>query len=340
MDKSDVRPPGSGPACAVMGLLSRTGPEVPPDITNSALEEPTASLPLITPAAPAAPPQETPPEPKVTARAVIVYEPEPRPRRGLWVFTALLVALTAGVVLGQTSAYQPPSRSVSATQTAPLPVYQTPPVVVPSAAVPAMAVPRQQITALLGSAKTRLIEVTGASTSLRIRSADLGPLLFSIGTADGSAMPGVVDTPAGPRLSLTRTGTDATEVQLNSKVRWTIRLNGESITQEIDMRAGGLAGIELAGAASDAMLALPRPTKAVGLRVTGAISSLRIRTGDDAPVRLRLGKGAEIATLDGTQHRNAKSGSVLASPGWQSAKKRYDIKTYARVHSVVVDHTP
>ena len=52
MDDSDVRPPGSGTTSTVMGLLSRTGPEVPPDITDSALNEPTKLLPLVTPPEP------------------------------------------------------------------------------------------------------------------------------------------------------------------------------------------------------------------------------------------------------------------------------------------------
>jgi hypothetical protein len=281
-----------------------------------ALDEPTALLP------------------KVTGRAVIVYEQEPRPRRALWVFTALMVALTSGVVLGQASAYRAPAqRSVSAAQIVAAPTYETPP---PS--VSPTPVPGPQISAPLGSAKTRVIEVTGASTSLRIHSADLGALLYSVDTLDGSAMPGVEDTPGGPRLSLARTGVDATEVRLNSKVRWTIRLAGEATTQEIDMRAGGLAGIELAGSSSDAMLNLPRPAKAMALRVTGTIGNLRIRAGDDVPVRLRLSKGADTATLDGTQRQNAKSGTVLASKGWQSAKKRYDVKASARLVSVIVDH--
>jgi hypothetical protein len=309
---------------AVLGLLSRTGPEALSDNTDSALKEPTAFLPLVTP-------------PKATGRAVIVYEQEPRPKRALWIFTAIMVALTTGVVLGQTSAYRAPAtRSVSAAQTGALPIYETPPV--PSAAP--TPVPGPPITALRGSAKTRLLEVTGASTSLRIRSVNLGELLFSIGTMDGSAMPGVVETPRGPQLSLVRTGLDATEIQLNSKVRWTIKLAGEATTQQIDMRSGGLAGIELAGASSDTTLELPKPAKTVALRVTGAVGNLQVRAAGDVPVRLRLGKGAETATLDGTQHSNPKSGTVLASRGWQSATKRYDIRTYSRLASVIVAHPP
>ncbi len=328
MDVSDVKPPGSGAARVVMGPLSRTGPEVPPDVPRTGLDEPTTLLPQV-------------PASKATGRAVIVYEPEPRPKRALWVFTALMVALTSGVVLGQASAYRAPAqRSVSAAQTGPIPVYETPPADVPTPAVSPAPVPGPRITALLGSAKTRVIEVSGASTSVRIRSTDLGPLLFSVDTMDGSGMPGVEDTARGPRLTLVRTGADATEIQLSTKVRWTIRLTGESVTEEIDMRAGGLAGIELAGGASDATLALPRPAKTVALRVTGKVGNLRIQTGDDVPVRLRLGKGADTATLDGTPRQNAKSGTVLVSRGWKSATERYDVRTYARVASVTVDHTP
>lgn len=319
MDKFDVQPPGSGTASAVIGPLSRTGPEVPPDITGGALAEPTRLLP------------------KVTGRAVIVYEPEPRPRRGLWVFTAMLVALTVGVVLGQSSAYRAPAqRSVSAAQAGPMPIYETPPVAEPSPSVAASPVPGPQLTAPLGTDKTRVLEVTGSSTSLRIHSEDLGPLLFSVDTRDGSAMPGLENATGGPRLSLIRTGSDATDVRLNSKVRWTIRIAGEATTQEINMRAGGLAGIELAGGSADAILDLPRPAKAVALRVTGVIGNLRIRTDDNVPVRLRLGKGADTATLNGTQRQNAKPGTVLASPGWRTAKKRYDVKASARLTSVFV----
>ena len=81
------------------------------------------------------------------------------------------------------------------------------------------------------------------------------------------------------------------------------------------MAAGGLARIELAGGASHAALELPRPTGTIALRVTGAVSDLRIRAGNGRPVRLRLGKGADTATVDGTSHRNVKSGTAITLPG-------------------------
>ena len=343
MDESDVRPPGHDPVHAVMGLLSRSGPEVPPDLATSSPaaapsfgDEPTELLPVISPAAPTI-------APKVEARAVIVYEPQPRRSWGLWLFTALLVALTVGVVLGQTAAYQPPSRPAPALQAAPMPTYSTPPEPAPSPSGPASPVGPQQFTAPLGATRTQLIEVTGAATLLHIRSAELGTLLFSVATMDGGTAPTILRTARAVRLDLTRTGVAADagriEVQLNSAVRWTVRLTGESAEREIDMRAGGLAGIELAGI-SRTVLDLPDPTGTVPLRVIGAVRDLQIRTGDGVPVRLRLGKGADTAAIDGARPRSVEPGTVLSTPGWRSARNRYDVKASAKVGSVRVDHAP
>ena len=147
--------------------------------------------------------------------------PEPRRSHGLLVFTAVLVALTSGVVLGQTDAYQPPTRTQAAA--------------VPAAGL-AAPVSSRQFTAPPGSVKSRLLEVAGPSTLLNLRIADLGDVLFSIATVHGGALPDVVDTPRGPRVDLAQ-GTSPTEIQLNSKVRWTVRLTGGSTVQEITMPA-------------------------------------------------------------------------------------------------------
>jgi hypothetical protein len=323
MNSSDANP--------VLGLLSRTGPEVPPDVASWD-DERTELLPIIAPSPPPAAPRRNPPPRSVAARAVIVYEPEPRRSWGLWVFTAVLVALTAGVVLGQTVADRPVTRAkptpVSATpvETAPIPAGRIAPVAGPP------------LTAPLGTARTRTIEVTGASALVRIRSTDLGDLLYTVTTMDGGALPAVADTPRGPRLDLTRTGAGpaSTEVQLNAKVRWTVRLTGGATDQQIDLRAGGLAGIELAGSAARTALDLPEPKGRVALRVTGPVADLQVRAGKGTPVRLRLGQGADVATLDGKTHRNVGPGTALTSKGWRSADDRYDISTSVRVGTALV----
>lgn len=338
IDKSGEEPP----AGALLSLLSRLGPEVPPDVANAPVEprrrphpveEPTQTLPLV--AARRAPP------PRVAARAVIVYEPQQRRSWGLWAFAAMLVALTVGVVLGQAVADQPASRSAAGT----VPTGGVVPAVTsgPSSgpAAPAPAVLSRPLTAPLGTARTRVFEVTGASTVLHVRSAKLGDALYRVTTTGSGAVPKLVGTARGPRLELTRTrgaGVQGVDIQLNAEVSWTIRLAGRSSEQDVDMRAGGLAGVELTGGALSAVLQLPVPKGTVPLSVTDTVRQLIVHAQIGTPVRLRLSAGAGAATVDGVTYRNVKTGTVLTPAGWQSAGNRYDVAISAAVSSASVDH--
>jgi hypothetical protein len=336
------QPAGAGlqPAGSGLSLLSRTGPEVPPDAAVApppCLVEPTEALPIIVvPPPPVAPRQ--PPAASVAARAVIVYEtPARRPWR-LWVFTAVIVALTIGVVLGQAVAWQPVSRSGS--------VAEAQVVTPPSGAAPTQlglgsgagrgAGPGQQVSAPLGSTRTRVLEVTGAATLLRIRSADLGATLFHAAALDSSVVPSWTDTGKGTRLELVRTGTPGTaglDIQLTTRVAWTIHLTGPATEQDVDMRAGGLAGLMITGGSSSIALRLPKPRGGVPLAFAGGISRISVAATTGIPVRLRLTKGASLVTVD-----EAKQRTVHTPPGWKTAKNRYDLTTYGPVGSVAVTH--
>ncbi|MFC7275858.1 hypothetical protein ACFQS1_17850 [Paractinoplanes rhizophilus] len=257
---------------------------------------------------------------RVAARAVIVYEQAPRRPWRLWVFTAVLVALTIGVVLGQAEAFQPSSRRPSAQAAV------VPPIV--AGTVPA---PAQPLTAPLGKAKALVFEVTGTATVVHVASADLGDQLYSVIGIGGGAAPRVVDSPRGPRLELAQTGV---EVRLTSKVAWTVRLLAPATDQDIDMRAGGLAGIELGGVTARAALTLPKPKGTVKVTATKAVSELRVVTVGAVPVRLRLTAGADVAVVDGKTQRKVKPRTTLTPGGWRSAKIRYDVTTAARVGSI------
>jgi hypothetical protein len=306
---------------AVMGLLSGGGPEVPPDVVagpvRPAVDTPTQPLPVITR------------PPKVEARAVIVYEPQPRRRWGLWLFTALLVALTAGVVLGQAVAYQPPARAVATTPPWPAanavpspPAYSGPPT------------PPAPATAPLGAARAGRIEVTGAAESVRIRTVDLGDLLFSV-SATGLVTPIVRDSSAGPRVEVAAAGPGPVEILVHSAVRWTVRLGGTATRHDVDLSGGRVAGLELAGGSAYAAVLLPRPAGRIRLRVTGAVADLRIDTAG-APARLRLSQGASAADFGGRTRNDAGPGTTLRSTGWTAAKSRYDIDVSSRPGTVAV----
>ena len=146
---------------------------------SSAVTEPTRVLPLVPP-----PPVRMPP-PLVVARAVIVYQDRPRRPWRLWMFSVAVVALTVGVVLGQTAAFQPVYRPAGA-RIAALPVEPG-----PSPSTPAQPWPEAEhrVTAPLGQARRHRLEVAGASAVLRVRTVELGGTLADIATLDRSAVP-------------------------------------------------------------------------------------------------------------------------------------------------------
>ncbi|WP_344519138.1 hypothetical protein [Paractinoplanes durhamensis] len=291
-----------------------------------AVSEPTQSMPTI--------PRQPPPV--VVARAVIVYQEKPRKPWRLWAFTAVLVALTIGVVLGQTVAFEPTYRSTANAQTpAPADVIQS----LPSTA-PAWPDEAHRLTAPLGTIKTRTLEVAATSaTVLHVRSADLGDKLFDIATIDRSAVPKLTDTKAAAKVDLTKTGEAGTigaEIQLNAKVAWTLKLTGGTSEQNVDMQAGGAKAITLAGGTAHAVLQLPPPTGTVRLSVAGTIGELSVRRKTGTAVRLKLTSGAKSATVDGKTQGEVKPGT-LSSPDYKTAKNRYDVAISGAVSALVAE---
>ncbi|MGW4945757.1 hypothetical protein ACWEOZ_29730 [Actinoplanes sp. NPDC004185] len=323
---------------------SRSGPapDAPDDARDwfeprAAVTEPTQVLPLV-----AASPPRMPP-PMVVARAVIVYQERPRRPWRLWVFTVAIVALTIGVVLGQTAAFDPVYRPAAGAQVEPLPPAPS----APSGPAPSGPVPStldqpwpdaaHRITAPLGSVRARRLEVAGASAVLRVRGADLGGNLFDIATTDRSAVPSLTESKQGSRLELTPTtepGTVGAELQLNTKVAWTLKLAGGTAEQTIDLRAGIVAGIEIVGGTTQLVLQLPEPKGTVKISVSGPVGELVVRTAAGTPVRLRLRGGAKTATVAGKKPRKVKSGGALTPDGWSAARNRYDVVAADPVTSV------
>ncbi|GGN98979.1 hypothetical protein GCM10010112_92360 [Actinoplanes lobatus] len=273
------------------------------------------------PAAPTVRGRRPPPD---VGRVVLIYEQVRRPWRLLG-FTAVLVSLTVGVILGQTEAYQQPSPRAAATAQP-----------VPSDAIPA-PVP---LTAPLGAVKQRRLEITGAATSLRIRTAALGESLFTVAALDPNVAPQLTESADGSLLALAPGAvvTAGAEVVLNSTVAWTLKVTDGVRELDVDARAGGLAGFALAGDVPRGALTLSKPKGTVPLTVTGTLGELIVRTQAGAPIRIRLDKGAGSATINGAARRDVKAGVTLRETGWATATGRYDARVTTEVKSVLVEH--
>ncbi|KUL25880.1 hypothetical protein [Actinoplanes awajinensis] len=307
------RPVSAPPAC------TRSPGNPPPRVSFA--NEPTEQLPVIT----AAPGQRRPPPPRAAGRVVLIYEQQIRKPWRLLLCTASIVSLTVGVVLGQTEAYRTPTpRSTAAAQ--PSDVVQT---VTP-------------LTAPLSTITQRRLEIAGPATTLRIRTADLGESLYNIAPLDPSSSVQMTETGDGTQLTLVpaATGTAGAEVVLSSKVRWTLKLTGGTAELDVDSRAGGLIGAELVAGVSRGVLRLPEPKGTVPISVTGAVGELTVRTEAHAPVRVRLGKGAGLATVGGKARRGVKAGTTLRDAGWAKATNRYDVRVTADVSTLLVERIP
>jgi hypothetical protein len=315
---------------------SRGVPEVPRQAAHGPLAEPTQLLKILPKTVLAPPPSRAVPPPPVAARAVIVYEPEVRRPWRLWVFTLGIVALTVGVILGQAVAYEPDTRSSSNAQAGTVPAETT----VPGPVEQVLPTVGQPASLPIGTAKSRTLSITGASTLLRIRSADLGDKLLSVTATDASTAPKLTDGPQGPSLELAATGSAGAagaEIQLNQKVNWTIKTIGGSNVQDIDMRGGGLAGLQFLGGATQVVLTLPKPKATVPLWITEPISTLTMHTVAATPVQLRLAGGADSVIVNGKAQQTVKPGTKVTPTKWATTKARYDVAASAVVNVITVD---
>ncbi|WP_143133772.1 hypothetical protein [Actinoplanes philippinensis] len=267
------------------------------------------------------PPARTPAAPEPV---VIIQEQQVLKPWRLWFFTGMLVSLTVGVLLGQAEAYRANPPRVLPT------VVEGPPSAGPSVA---------PLTAPLGTARRRTLEITGATTTLRIRTAAMGDQLYSILGLDPGIPPRITDTGAGSVLTLSPDAvvTGGAEVVLNSTVQWTVKLTGSANELDVDARPGGLATVESTSAVARGLLQLPKPKTSIPLKITGPVGDLTVRTEAGAPVRVRAAKGAGSATVAGKAQRDIKEGATLQETGWRTAQGRYDLRLTTRANSIVVE---
>jgi hypothetical protein len=196
------------------------------------------------------------------------------------------------------------------------------------------------VTGPLDDRQAATLEVLTGATSITVRVADLGDRLYRAATPDGSGLvPRVTTDDERVQVYLDKRGPDgpdAVEVQISSRVRWTVRMVGGAVDEVIDASAGRLAGLDIVGGAARIEARLPRPEGTVPVRMSGGANQLAFDVPDGTPVRVRAGSGAASVTVDGVGHSGVAAGTVVATPGWDAAADRYDIDAVAGVAALTV----
>lgn len=191
-----------------------------------------------------------------------------------------------------------------------------------------------------GDRDAATFELVSGANVVAVRSADLGGDLYRIAAShpdgDGDARrPEVSDEDGTVRLALPG-GTHSVDVRLSAAVTWHVRVAAGAADQRLDLDAGPVSGVDLAGGANAIDLALPPAAGTLPVRVTGGAGQVSVRTADGAPARVRVGSGAAQVTVDGQGHTGVAGGTVFEPPEWAAARARYDIDVAAGVSTLTV----
>ena len=197
--------------------------------------------------------------------------------------------------------------------------------------------------ALDGRDEARLDVVSGA-TAVVVRAVDLGDLLFRASTPDGSRVAPEVTADAGVvRVSLRGTGGQGGAdlmVELNSLVRWQVRLDGGATSESVDLTGGRLAALDFGAGSTRIDVTLPRPVGTVPVRMTGGATTFDLRLPTGVEAQLLFAGGAGQAVIDGNSRTGIAGGTTLATPGWDTATDRYRLDLVAGVSSLTLDRLP
>jgi hypothetical protein len=191
-----------------------------------------------------------------------------------------------------------------------------------------------------GQSEAELDVVSGADTVV-VRAADLGDQLFRASTPAGARVaPQAAVADNAVRVSLADShgvgGADLL-VELSTRVRWKIRLDGGAKQETVTMDAGRLAGLDFGAGSSRIEVTLPVPEGTVPVRMTGGTSAFDLRLPPGVTAQVRMAGGGGQATIDGTVHTGIPGGTVFTPDEWTTATDRYLIDNTAGVSSLTLD---
>ena len=261
----------------------------------------------------------------------LISPPPPPARKGLRLLLgalAVLVFLGGSVVVLTRLVLRDDTTTVAGTPTPPAATAEpapSPPVsVVPSppATSAASSGPPQTVTI----APPATLPFTSGSFELASDVAVMNVSVAAIGTD-----PVRVSTPddSGLKTRLTRdgssvkltaqvvdkTGSGRVDVQLNSKVTWSLRMTGGAREENFALAKAWVRRIDLIGGVARITMALPTPDETLPIRMTGGVNTWKITTPVRVPVKVLLRDGGGKVILNGDESDGIKRNTTLRANG-------------------------
>ena len=209
-------------------------------------------------------------------------------------------------------------------------------------ALPAASPPHVASMPVAGRTQAAL-KVTSGTPVLDISVARLNGTLLRVSTPSGAPVRPVLSgsrpillSLAGEAAAPDQKNGYAVTVVLNSAVTWSIDLAGGTQRTDADLRGGKVAAIAVMAGSDILDVSLPRPAGTVPFLFAGGASQFRLSLPAGVPAQVIVGGGAGYLTVDGQTRTGVAGGTVLATPGWSTARSRFDVDATAGVSELTV----
>ena len=123
---------------------------------------------------------------------------------------------------------------------------------------------------------------------------------------------------------------------LAASIPWDVVLRGGMWKLDADLRTLRLSGLEVTGGASDIEIDLPAPVGIVRVRLSGGASQVKLRRPQGSEARAEVSGGASELVFDDQRLGAVGGRAVLASPGFDAAADRYEIRFTGGASQVTV----
>jgi len=133
-----------------------------------------------------------------------------------------------------------------------------------------------------------------------------------------------------------KNGSGQVDVQLNSKVTWSLRMTGGAREENFALAKAWVRRIDLIGGVARISMALPTPDETLPIRMTGGVNTWKITTPARVPVKALLRDGGGKAILNGDETDGIDRNTTLRAGGGNNDSGGLSIDAVAGLGTLIV----
>jgi hypothetical protein len=126
-------------------------------------------------------------------------------------------------------------------------------------------------------------------------------------------------------------------ITLNGTIPWDVQVGGGASQTRLDLRGIDLRSLNIDSGASHVDVLLPAPKGTVQVQISGGASGVTITRPSEIPVQAQISGGASNLIVDKTQIAILGGQGGHMTPGYDSAKDRYQVNISGGANNVRID---